>query len=115
MQFLSIGQAKTFINNFFIVTSTVEYIITNVVVDILVETEPLEKRLPFDEVSSQYLLRVQDSCQYLSNDSQLKDYEYVHACYKMDKDVEFVLEPTKILCRPFRRTVRYDSGLIYQI
>ena len=90
------------------VTSTIEHIITNVVVDMLVETQRDEPRLSFDGVLSQYLLRVQGSCEYLVNDSELKDYEYVHACYKLDKDVEFVLEPMETLCRPFKRTETDD-------
>ena len=86
------------------VTSSIEHIITNVVVDMLVESQRGDQRLSFDGVKFQYMLRLKDSCEYLINNSQLKDYEYVHSCYKLDKDLEFVLEAMESLHRPFKRT-----------
>ena len=86
------------------VSSSIEHIITNVVVDMIVDKQSQENRVSFDGEVFQYMLRVKDSCEYLRNDSLLKDYEYVHFCYKLDKDIEFVLEPTDNIHRPFQRT-----------
>ena len=92
------------------VTSTIEHIITNVIVEMLVDSQRDEKRVSFDGVQFQYMLRVKDSCEYLINNSQLKDYEYVHSCYKLDKDLEFVLEPLEKICRPFKRSIEDDNS-----
>ena len=86
------------------VSSSIEHIISNVVVDMIVDKQSQENRVSFDGELFQYMLRVKDSCEYLRNDSLLKDYEYVHFCYKLDKDIEFVLEPTDNIHRPFQRT-----------
>ena len=92
------------------VNSTIEHIITDVVVDMLVENQRNEQRLSFDGVQFYYMLRVKDSSEYLENDSQLKEYEYVHLCYKLDKDVEFVLERIQTIPRPYQRTEADDTS-----
>ena len=86
------------------VSSSIEHIITNVVVDMVVEGQSQENRVSFDGELFQYMLRIKNSCEYLKTDSLLKDYEYVHSCYKLDRDMEFVLEPTDNIYRPYQRT-----------
>ena len=76
----------------------------------LVENQRNEQRLSFDGVQFYYMLRVKDSSEYLENDSQLKEYEYVHLCYKLDKDVEFVLERIETIPRPYQRTEADDAS-----
>ena len=55
--------------------------------------------------SSDYVLQVSGTTEYLDTKAQLKDYEYVHQCYKYDRDVEFVLVPMNELKKPYLRTV----------
>jgi phosphatidylinositol-4-phosphate 3-kinase len=53
-----------------------------------------------------FFLQVAGTSEYLDPKSQLQDYEYVHQCYKYDKDLEFILVPEEDLQKPYLRTVR---------
>lgn len=47
--------------------------------------------------------------EFLEHTAQLQDYEYVHQCYKFDRDVEFVLLPRMDLVKTFLRTASDDE------
>lgn len=54
------------------------------------------------------MLQVSGTSEYLELNSQLKDYEYVHLCYKYDRDLEFNLTEMKDVQRPYLRTSEDD-------
>lgn len=80
--------------SFAAVTSTVEHITMEVVCNL--ETDPAD---------GEFFLQVAGTAEYLEAGSQLQDYEYVHQCYKYDRDPEFVLLPASAVRRPYLRTV----------
>ena len=59
--------------------------------------------------SEDYILQVSGVAEFLENKAQLKDYEYVHQCYKFDRDVDFILLPLQDLTKPFKRTAKDDT------
>ena len=77
-------------------TSTVEHILLEVVCNL--ESE--------EDAKGEFLLQVAGTAEYLQPDCQLQDFEYVHECYKYDRDPEFVLVPAEQVERPYLRTVR---------
>ncbi len=59
-----------------------------------------------------FALQVSGTSEYLEPlQSQLHDYEYVHSCYKYDRDPHFVLLPKAKMAKPYLRTVRTDEAL----
>ena len=79
---------------FISVTSTVEHILLEVVCNL----EP-------DRQASDFLLQVAGTSEYLDPSSLLQDYDYVHQCYKYDRDPSFVLVPVDRVLKPYLRTV----------
>ncbi len=67
-----------------------------------VSSQQIVKRRQF----SIFKLQVAGTSEYLEPDSQLQDYEYVHECYKYDRDPEFILVPGDRVEKPYLRTVR---------
>lgn len=59
--------------------------------------------------SSEYILQVSGHNEFLSNETQLQSYEYVHQCYKFDRDVEFVLMPLSDVQHHFLRAAEDDK------
>jgi phosphatidylinositol-4-phosphate 3-kinase len=54
---------------------------------------------------SDYVLRVHGLDEYLETETTLSDYEYVHQCIKLEKDIELSLVHINDLKRPLARTV----------
>ncbi len=75
----------------------IQHIIVNVLCD-------LEGDLKGE--TEEFVLQVAGTLEYLEPNSQLRDYEYVHQCYKYDRDLEFVLVSRANLKMPYLRTVR---------
>ena len=64
---------------------------------------------PYDSnVAEEFLLQVSGINEYLNNSAQLQDYEFVHYCYKFDKDVEFILVPKSDLVQSLSRSAEDD-------
>ncbi len=88
--------------SFFPVSSIIELIVIQVLSN-------LEGTIKDKSSEQDYILQVNGRMEFLENKAQLKDYEYVHHCYKFDHDVEFILLPLEDLTKPFKRTARDDS------
>ena len=81
------------------VSSTIEHIIFKVIADI---AEDLN--------ADKFILQVFGINEYLENESQLQDYEYVHQCYKFDKDVEFILIQRDEVDKSLARSAKDDAN-----
>ena len=55
---------------------------------------------------SDYILKVSGLAEYLAPETLLAQYEYIHQCIKLEKDVILTLLPMNHLQRPLARTVR---------
>ena len=81
------------------VTTTIDHIIFKVLSDMK----------PYDSnVADEFLLQVSGINEYLNNSAQLQEYEFVHYCYKFDKDVEFILVRKSDLVQTLSRTAEDD-------
>ena len=88
-------------------TSAIEIILCQILVD-------LENDIPEAKRSTEHFaLRVRGTAELLRSDRQLKDFEYVHQCYKFDRDLEFDLVEKADLEKPYLRTVRAISQTIF--
>ena len=54
----------------------------------------------------EFVLQVAERSEYLNAAARLMDYEYVHECYKYDRDVVFVVVKRERMQKPYLRTVR---------
>ena len=63
--------------------------------------KPARKPFPTESVE----LQVAERSEYLSPSARLMDYEYVHECYKYDRDVVFIVVTRGRMQRPYLRTV----------
>ena len=79
------------------VTTSVEHIIGTVLLEVNANHK-LED----------YLLQVSGLTEFLEIGTQLRDYEYVHQCYKFDADVQFILVPKLDLVKTLARTAQDD-------
>ena len=79
------------------VGSTVEHLIAEVVFD-----------AP-NQSTNDFILQIIGRKEYLRNNAKLEDYEYVHQCFKYDRDLEFALVPISSLHRYLRRTEEDDE------
>ena len=66
-----------------------------------------------------YVLQVAERSEYLDAAARLMDYEYVHECYKYDRDVVFVVVKRERMQKPYLRTVcvtnvEYSPSTIFQ-
>ena len=52
-----------------------------------------------------YVLQVAERSEYRDAAARLMDYEYVHECYKYDRDVVFVVVKRERMQKPYLRTV----------
>lgn len=57
----------------------------------------------------EYLLKVWGRAEYLKSDTCLRDYEYVHDCIKLERDVELCLLHVNEASRPLLRTIDDDG------
>ena len=80
------------------VNSSIEHIICTVIADVKDQ----------DVQADKYILQVSGVNEYLENHSFLQEYEYVHQCYKFDRDVEFILLSTDDVVRSLARTPEDD-------
>lgn len=78
---------------FFLVSSSVEHIVLHVVCEL--DCGP----------AADYVLKVQGLSEYLTSHTTLADYEYIHQCIKLEKDITLVLVHLDYLARPLSRTV----------
>ncbi|XP_024085910.1 phosphatidylinositol 4-phosphate 3-kinase C2 domain-containing subunit alpha isoform X2 [Cimex lectularius] len=78
------------------VSSTVEHVLGHVACEI-----------GHDSISD-HILKVYGQEEYLEIQSSLCDYEYVHQCIKLDKDIELTYLDVSTLHRPFLRTAEDD-------
>lgn len=53
----------------------------------------------------EFVLQVAERSEYLDATARLMDYEYVHECYKYDRDVVFVVVKRERMQKPYLRTV----------
>lgn len=60
---------------------------------------------------SDYVLKVYGLSEYLTSETCLGDYEYVHQCIKLEKDVTLSIIQISELKRPLARTARDDNSL----
>lgn len=57
-----------------------------------------------------YVLKVYGLSEYLTLSTCLGDYEYVHQCIKLEKDVALFILPISELQRPLARTAKDDAN-----
>ncbi|XP_063237766.1 phosphatidylinositol 4-phosphate 3-kinase C2 domain-containing subunit beta [Bacillus rossius redtenbacheri] len=79
--------------------STVEHVVLHVVCEL-----EGDLRRP----AADYLLKVHGLQEFLVPETSLADYEYVHQCTKLERDVELCLVPAARLGRPLARTAQDD-------
>lgn len=60
---------------------------------------------------SDYVLKVYGLSEYLTTESCLGDYEYVHQCIKLEKDVTLCIMKVSELKRPLARTAKDDNNI----
>ncbi|XP_046395190.1 phosphatidylinositol 4-phosphate 3-kinase C2 domain-containing subunit beta isoform X2 [Ischnura elegans] len=89
------------------VTSTVEHVILHIVCEI--EGRMGSSVSLAEATADDFVLKVLGRAEYLSSHSCLADYEYVHQCIKLEKDVELSLVPLEMLKRPLARTLQDDK------
>jgi phosphatidylinositol-4-phosphate 3-kinase len=82
------------------VRSTVEHVILHVVCE-------LEGDLCGDVAD--FVLKVWGLAEYFTPHTALSDYEYVHQCIKLERDVQLSLLHVDQLRRPLARTVGYTA------
>lgn len=58
-----------------------------------------------------YCLRVWGLAEYLAPNTNLAQYEYVHQCIKLEKDIELAIERKDQMKKSIARTVRNISIL----
>ncbi|XP_061177401.1 phosphatidylinositol 4-phosphate 3-kinase C2 domain-containing subunit alpha-like [Saccostrea echinata] len=59
-----------------------------------------------------FVLKVYDKTEYLLNDHPLSEYEYVHNCLKLDKDIRFIMLRKQDIPLPFLRTADDDDQFL---
>ncbi|XP_062616262.1 phosphatidylinositol 4-phosphate 3-kinase C2 domain-containing subunit alpha-like isoform X2 [Saccostrea cucullata] len=59
-----------------------------------------------------FVLKVYDKSEYLLNDHPLSEYEYVHNCLKLDKDIRFIMLRKQDIPLPFLRTTDDDDQFL---
>lgn len=71
----------------------------------------LEPPCPFftQDAAAHFGLKVSGTSEYLERQQCLRDYEYVHQCYKLDRDVKFRLVDLRELRKPYLRTAEDDQ------
>uniref|UniRef100_A0A1B6CT28 Uncharacterized protein n=3 Tax=Clastoptera arizonana TaxID=38151 RepID=A0A1B6CT28_9HEMI len=79
------------------VSSSVEHIVLHVVYELECGS------------AGDYVLKVWGLAEYLSSHTTLADYEYVHQCIKLEKDISLVLLHVDNLLRPLCRTIQDDN------
>jgi phosphatidylinositol-4-phosphate 3-kinase len=80
----------------FTVNCSVEHVILNVACSLEDEdTVKVEK----------YCLRVWGLAEYLASNTNIAQYEYVHQCIKLEKDIELAIETKVQMKRSIARTV----------
>ncbi|PSN54649.1 hypothetical protein C0J52_01070 [Blattella germanica] len=82
------------------VSSTVEHVILHVVCE-------LEGDLSGNVTD--YVLKVWGSAEYFTSHTSLSDYEYIHQCIKLERDVELAILHVDQLTRPLTRTAQDDK------
>lgn len=98
----SLLQASKIVYLLLSVTSHVEHIVFKAVSDL---EDDLGRQSASSDVGG-FVLQVAGTSEYLDTTAKLMDYQYVHECYKYDRDVAFVLVPLDVLEKPYLRTVR---------
>lgn len=83
------------------ISSRVDLVITHVICELGTSNGQLK---PED-----YVLKVWGMAEFLLHDSCLCDYEYVHHCIKLEKDVTLCLLHVNEVPRPFLRTAEDDE------
>ena len=69
------------------------------------DTSTDEKGPRSPECLPDFVLQVAERSEYLDAAARLMDYEYVHECYKYDRDVVFVVVKRERMQKPYLRTV----------
>lgn len=82
------------------ISSRVDHVITHVVCELGTNTNQLNPE--------EYMLKVWGMAEFLSPESCLSDYEYVHHCIKLEKDVMLCLLHVNDVPRPLLRTADDD-------
>lgn len=77
----------------FAVSSSVEHVVLHVVCELECGS------------ASDYVLKVWGLAEYLTSHTSLADYEYIHQCIKLEKDIVLSLVHVDNLARPLARTV----------
>lgn len=86
------------------VGTSIEHVISNTVCSFKDDLE--------DICLENYVLKVRGLAEYLTPDSLLKEYEYVHQCYKSLQPVCLTLMDVRDLKRPWSRTLQDDSQFL---
>ncbi|XP_068208817.1 phosphatidylinositol 4-phosphate 3-kinase C2 domain-containing subunit beta isoform X2 [Palaemon carinicauda] len=81
--------------------SSVEHVVMHTVCDLELEGE-----------SADYVLKVRGIDDYLSGETALGEYEYVHTCIKYDQDVSFTLLHADSVKRSYQRTEEDDATVL---
>ncbi|KAL1110477.1 hypothetical protein AAG570_008005 [Ranatra chinensis] len=79
------------------VSTSVEHVIINVACEL------------GSSQASDFILKVYGLEEYFESDSIIADYDYVHQCIKLEKDIELVLVHVDNLKRPLARTIEDDK------
>ena len=87
----------------FSVSSHVEQVIMQAVVGLDTSTDERGPKSP--DCLPDFVLQVAERSEYLDAAARLMDYEYVHECYKYDRDVVFVVVKRERMQKPYLRTV----------
>ncbi|XP_059175540.1 phosphatidylinositol 4-phosphate 3-kinase C2 domain-containing subunit beta-like [Physella acuta] len=86
-------------------TALVEHLISHVLYTVL----PADPQPD----TNKFLLKVYDRTEYLDNEMPLANFDYVHSCLKLDKDVSLELITCEEVSRPFIRTRDDDIQMLY--
>lgn len=62
--------------------------------------------------SKDFILKIYDKSEYLLNNHPLSEFEYVHNCLKLDREIKFILQRKQDIPLPFLRTIDDDEQFL---
>jgi phosphatidylinositol-4-phosphate 3-kinase len=89
---------------FFIFNSAVSSTVEHVILHVVCELEG-----DFCGDVNDYVLKVWGLAEYFTSHTTLSDYEYIHQCIKLERDVELSILHVDQLTRPLARTVSVSA------
>ncbi|XP_064480154.1 phosphatidylinositol 4-phosphate 3-kinase C2 domain-containing subunit alpha-like [Ornithodoros turicata] len=86
------------------ISTSIEHIISNTICSFKDDLEDIQLE--------NYVLKVRGLAEYFTPDSFLKEYEYIHQCYKSVQTVCLTLMDVRDLKRPWSRTLQDDGEFL---